>query len=193
MSLSKYGSINFNNLDKLIKHKESFKVGSLIEMIIEELNLNKIFPNVGNIWELLIDLGNSFGNNISLFLEHIILGREIDFYPFKTDKVSLLSLHASKGMEFKVVFLVGCEESLIPYTLENSDLEEERRLFFVGMTRAKIYLYLSYAKNRIIYGKRYKNRASPFLLEIEDSLKSFSKGDIFRKKEEKQLSLFSLK
>jgi len=83
--------------------------------------------------------------------------------------VSLMSLHSAKGLEFPVVFLVGLEEGIFPHmrTLyEPEELEEERRLCYVGITRAKEKLYLTYALQRILYGKLHANGSSRFLADI---------------------------
>ena len=79
-------------------------------------------------------------------------------------KFSLMTMHAAKGLEFPVVFITGCEENLIPFKQRNSeqaDIEEERRLFYVAMTRAKDRLYLTRAKKRRIYGKLRRARSFP--------------------------------
>ena len=114
----------------------------------------------------------------------------------RAEKVSLMTLHAAKGLEFPVVFIVGCEENLLPLQLENltSDQNEERRLFYVGMTRAKERLYLIRARRRAIFGKFYENKPSPFLEDIEEQLKAYEqtqyKLSSKNKKEEEQLTLF---
>jgi len=86
-----------------------------------------------------------------------------------------MTLHAAKGLEFPVVFIVGCEEGLLPYQREGQpvDLEEERRLFYVGMTRAQQKLILTHAKTRLLFGQRQQNEPSRFLSDIEDALKEF--------------------
>jgi len=91
------------------------------------------------------------------------------------EKVSLMTLHAAKGLEFPVVFIVGCEQDILPLQLGtlSADQGEERRLFYVGMTRAKERLYLLRATRRRIYGRMMKNSPSPFLADIEDELKEF--------------------
>jgi superfamily I DNA/RNA helicase len=85
-----------------------------------------------------------------------------------------MTMHAAKGLEFPVVFITGCEENLIPFKRgENrqTDLEEERRLFYVAMTRAKERLYLTRAKKRRIFGKIEDRFLSPFVADIENRLK----------------------
>ncbi len=93
---------------------------------------------------------------------------EITDLNFEVEKVSLLSFHASKGLEFKVVFIIGVEDKLLPFSLSNYkvDIEEEKRLLYVGITRAKDKLYLL-SSNRFIYGEKIKNKISRFLNEKE--------------------------
>jgi len=115
-------------------------------------------------------------------------------YQFKIDKVSLLTLHASKGLEFSVVFIVGCEEKILPLDFATmiSDPQEERRLFYVGMTRAKERLHLVYAKKRFLFGRIFENASSVFLKDIEENLKEYEQATlkIKRRPEETQLTLF---
>ncbi|MFN3739480.1 MAG: ATP-dependent helicase [Thermodesulfovibrionales bacterium] len=106
----------------------------------------------------------------------------------EAEGVRLLTMHMSKGLEFRVVFIAGLEEGLIP--LESSeDIEEERRLLYVAMTRAKEELFLIQARRRLLYGKTKARKASPFLSEIEEEYID----DLFihdRPRKEKQLGLF---
>ncbi len=100
-----------------------------------------------------------------------------------------MTLHASKGLEWKVVFIVGCEEGLIPYNEYNkkADLDEERRLFYVGMTRAKQSLFISYAESRRIKGRRVKRYPSPFLADIPSNIKNI-KAPFFSRKARKKVN-----
>ena len=118
-----------------------------------------------------------FEKRLGDFLESLALQKETDAYDPRADRVTLMTLHAAKGLEFPVVFIVGCEENLIPYRREEQpvDLEEERRLFYVGLTRAQQKLILTYAKRRFLFGRRYENQPSPFLADIENSLKELKK------------------
>jgi len=86
------------------------------------------------------------------------------------DAISLMTLHRAKGLEFPVVFLAGCEEGLLPYE-RSEDPDEERRLFFVGMTRAKQRLFLSSAANRFLYGETRHADPSPYLSDIQNELR----------------------
>lgn len=97
---------------------------------------------------------------------------------YNVEKVSLLTLHAAKGLEFPVVFIAGCEEHLLPLDAAGmmGDRQEERRLFYVGMTRAKEFLYLTRAERRQLFGKGMFNGPSPFLADIEEELKAYEAG-----------------
>ena len=88
-------------------------------------------------------------------------------------KVTLMTAHSAKGLEFEVVFIVGLEEGLLPHSrslMNQEELEEERRLVYVGITRAKCLLYLSYAQKRLIFGQRGSSMPSRFLGEIPNHL-----------------------
>ncbi|MEM7130920.1 MAG: 3'-5' exonuclease, partial [Chloroflexota bacterium] len=122
-------------------------------------------------------LAISFETRLLLFLETMALQRDADVYDARADRVTLMSLHASKGLEFPVVFMTGCEESILPYELgrHQADVDEERRLFYVGMTRAQQKLILSHAKSRVLFGQYLQNQPSRFVDDIEQSLKELKK------------------
>ncbi len=117
-----------------------------------------------------------------------------DAFDPRADAVALMTLHMAKGLEFKVVFVVGCEEGLLPFTLtrNDADIEEERRLFYVGMTRAKDELFLFHARNRFLYGQKLSGTPSSFLTEIpQELIRMDSVADRPRKqKQGKQSTLF---
>ena len=103
------------------------------------------------------------------FLENAWLVNETDDWEAESDKVTMMTLHAAKGLEFPVVFIVAVEQGLLPHERSINDdeqLEEERRLVFVGITRAKEELQLSYAVHRDFRGQRRRTVPSPFLLEM---------------------------
>jgi len=109
-------------------------------------------------------------DKLSEFLSTVSLSTDFDIENEDQDRVSLMTLHLSKGLEFKHVFIVGLEEDLFPSALSyntRSELEEERRLFYVGITRAKENLYLSYANSRYRWGKLIYCEESRFLNEID--------------------------
>ncbi|MCX7988648.1 MAG: UvrD-helicase domain-containing protein [Thermodesulfovibrio sp.] len=103
------------------------------------------------------------------FLDKISLISSVDTWENKRNYVSLLTLHAAKGLEFPVVFIAGCEEGILPYFKAKEDpfeIQEERRLFYVGMTRAKNMLFLTAAKNRKLYSKIQIQEPSSFIKDI---------------------------
>ena len=107
------------------------------------------------------------------FLEEISLISDIDNYSSDTNAVTLMTLHAAKGLEFPVVFMAGMEENVFPHSrtqFDQAELEEERRLCYVGMTRAKQRLYLLHATSRLLYGQTSHNPPSRFLLDIPQEL-----------------------
>ena len=110
---------------------------------------------------------------ISTFLQEVALLTDQDEADGEGDKVTLMTLHAAKGTEYPVVFVAGLEEGLFPLekaTQEKSELEEERRLFYVGVTRAEQRLYLSWARSRYRYGEQQSNTRSRFLEEVDSDV-----------------------
>ncbi|MFH1725307.1 MAG: UvrD-helicase domain-containing protein [Elusimicrobiota bacterium] len=112
--------------------------------------------------------------------------------------ISLMTLHRAKGLEFPVVFLTGCEDGVLPFRRDEggqAELEEERRLFYVGMTRAKSRLFISYAKRRLLFGSPREAGPSPFVKDIEEELRVLEASRAPVKKKaarESQPSLFDL-
>ncbi|MBQ0067107.1 MAG: DNA helicase PcrA [Phascolarctobacterium sp.] len=112
-------------------------------------------------------------DTLTNFLEHIALVSDIDTAKMQEDAVTLMTLHSAKGLEFKVVFMVGMEDGTFPVgstLLDNGELEEERRLCYVGITRAKEILYVTNAKERMLYGRTQCYLPSKFLAEIPPEL-----------------------
>ncbi len=106
-------------------------------------------------------------DQIHAFIDELSAMTPLDLFPESLNAVSLLTLHTSKGLEFPVVFIAGFDEGLIPYTLaSDTDLEEERRLFYVGMTRAMDDLILIHSRQRVINGKKLNMSVSSFLKDI---------------------------
>ncbi len=132
----------------------------------------------------------SADKSLNEFLQSISLSSDTDKLEDTDDMVTLMTLHSAKGLEYPVVFLVGMEEGIFPgyKSMDNpQDLEEERRLFYVGITRAKQSLFLSFAKKRTIFGSTSYNPPSRFVKEIpkdlldgyEDAMQTKSKEDEF--------------
>ncbi len=145
-------------------------------------------------FQKLLELAEKF-ETLPEFLAFASLGKPVDTYDRKVENVSLLTMHASKGLEFKAVFLVGVEDGLMPYSLfENHKTEsgEERRLLYVAMTRAQNYLFLSHAQKRFLLGRQYNLSKSPFLTKIKQDLLEQQKNNFKPKtqKEDLQQSLF---
>lgn len=117
-----------------------------------------------------------------------------DAFDPRADAVALMTLHMAKGLEFGVVFIAGLEDGLVPHTTikDSVDIEEERRLLYVGMTRARAELFLIYARSRFLYGQRLIQSPSPFLTEIPDKFidRRFVPDRTKKHKEDKQMKLF---
>jgi len=141
------------------------------------------WQNVGELLSIARKISND-GGNIEDFLEHVslfaiddhsaplIAGMADGGRAEGDEKVSMMTMHAAKGLEFEAVFAVGLEEGLFPHTLsfEKEDLEEERRLCYVAITRAKTHLYLTHSLRRTLFGERISNLPSRFLSELPEHL-----------------------
>ena len=135
---------------------------------------------IENVRELLSVAGEYGDVGLAGFLEEVALVSDLDGTDFGDNFVTLMTLHAAKGLEFPVVFITGLEESVFPHSralYDATELEEERRLMYVGMTRAREELYLTYATSRTLYGGRLSNPPSRFLSDVE-SLATAVPGDI---------------
>jgi len=115
-----------------------------------------------------------------------------DDYNSQIESVNIMTLHASKGLEFKCVFIPGLEDGVLPYTIfrPDADIEEERRLLYVGMTRAQKYLYLSYAKGRTLGNLRHNFVRSRFIEDIKKELLQYKKQKLKSKPNDTQMDLF---
>jgi len=135
---------------------------------LEETNLEK-----------LVLLARNFSDNLSIFLSKIGLSKEEDHGSFNSDRIKIMTLHGSKGLEFETVFIVGCEEGLIPYEYLNqtSDLSEEKRLLYVGMTRAKSKLYLTHAQKRSLFGQTRNPKLCRYVDNLDQALMEMSRRD----------------
>lgn len=125
--------------------------------------------------ELLLPLAAHCGDDLELLLQALATGAEVDALDARAQAVTLLTLHASKGLEWPVVFVVGCEDGLLPLRLPgrpltDEDVAEERRLFFVAITRAQSRLYLSHASRRTRHGVDHAPKRTPFLDPVDQGL-----------------------
>ncbi|MGX4598339.1 DUF3553 domain-containing protein [Faecalimicrobium sp. JNUCC 81] len=165
--------------------KEVYPVSKLIEKVlettgyVEELSKDKSdesqdrIDNLKEFISIAIEFEqNSEEQDLETFLTNVALTSETS-NDEENDKVSLMTIHTSKGLEFPVVFLIGVEEGLFPIaravrSMNDSDIEEERRLCYVGITRAKEVLYMTLTKRRTLYGKTNPSIASRFMEELPE-------------------------
>ena len=143
----------------------------------------------------LLPLAQTCGGDQARFLDAVALASDADFWDARADGVALLTLHAAKGLEFACVFIVGLEDGVLPLhwgktaDIAEEEMAEERRLFYVGMTRAKDRLVLSRALKRHWHGRVRELKPSPFLADIESELVKHQQAELRRKPEDRQLKL----
>ncbi|RKY89253.1 hypothetical protein DRQ09_01690 [candidate division KSB1 bacterium] len=210
-NLDKRKKTNILSFYKLIEKyrelKDKLSLTELTRCLLDETGIISLFKEEGsresierieNIMEFLSAISEfsrtSEKPTLENYLQEISLITDIDMWNDAEEAVSLMTLHSAKGLEFPVVFIVGVEDNLIPYIkrLENEEeLEEERRLFYVGCTRAKEKLYITYAKIRNRFGNETVSLPSRFLNDIDMNLvniiemESSSRNDIeYRRKKE---------
>jgi uncharacterized protein (TIGR00375 family) len=143
----------------------------------------------------LVAHANDCEGDLEQFFANIALQTDADMLQPQVEKVTLSTIHAAKGLEFPVVFVVGCEEGLIPYRRGKNasvDLDEERRLFYVALTRAKEQLYLTWSRKRRLYGRSEERDISSFVSDIERQLLKHQSPRLAagRKVQQVQLKLF---
>ena len=206
-----------NLIEALKERKHKMKVSEIITVLLEKSGYIKALKDektleadnrIDNLEEFL-NVAMEFekesaDNGLSEFLEGITLSSDLDNLEEIEDTVTLMTLHSAKGLEFPIVFLVGMEEGIFPghqSMNEPSELEEERRLCYVGITRAKKHLYMTCSKQRTIFGSTSYNHMSRFLEEIpkdlldgqEELFESKSTNSIFNKKTESDIDIFKRK
>lgn len=166
--------------------KESAAVSELIEEVLEKSGIleelkkeNTVesetrIENIKEFMSVALEFEErSEGQTLEAFLEQVSLVTDIDSYEEGKDNITMMTLHSAKGLEFPVVFMVGMEEGVFPgyrSITEESGLEEERRLCYVGITRARERLYLTNAYSRTLFGKTDSNMPSRFVREIPERL-----------------------
>ena len=167
-------------LTKLSEIQETTALPEFIELVIKRIRYLDFLDDgtaqaedrQENVRELVSDARERGDIELSTYLEDVALISDLDSVKADEEAVTLMTLHAAKGLEFPVVFMIGMEESIFPHSralYEVSEMEEERRLCYVGMTRARQELYLSAASSRLIFGSRQYNPPSRFLSDIRAS------------------------
>ena len=173
-------------IEELIKDSDSMSLTELIDDILEKTGIkNELEQDKSLDGELRLENLMEFKSitanfeeksgviNLGDFLEEISLIADVSQHTEDGNEITLMTIHSAKGLEFKVVFLIGMEEGIFPHNnslLEEDGIEEERRLCYVGITRAKELLYLSNSKRRMLYGKDNMNQPSRFIEEIDKEL-----------------------
>ena len=195
-AISKGKELAFKELIlELIKDSEELSLTDLVEEILTKSGIREEYESNKNLEnELRLDNLEEFKSitktfeertgSVSLedFLEEVSLVADMSEHREENNGVTLMTMHSAKGLEFKVVFLVGMEDGIFPHQnafFEAQGLEEERRLCYVGITRAKEKLYISNAKRRMLYGKDVMNPPSRFIKEIEDDLLEVDNKNMF--------------
>ncbi len=184
-------------LEKYIELKEKLSLGELSRALVDELGLIRMFKsehtaeatqrmeNVNQLLQVITEFSNANKEaKLDQFLENVSLTTGIDMYNEEKNVVTLLTLHSAKGMEFPIVFISGCEEEIFPLAnkfSEDTSVDEERRLFYVGMTRAEKKVYISHARSRYRFGEVAYQSRSRFIDEIKSSALEEINGGIGRK------------
>jgi len=175
--MAKKEELSLLNLVKELIHRSNY-ILYLKEEYIEEEAMQRI-ENIEEFFSMVKEFEeNSEDKDLSSFLSQAQLTANIDHWPEEDDKVSLMTLHNAKGLEFPVVFLVGMEKGIFPHlnALMEDRLEEERRLCYVGITRAKERLFLTWTQHRNWHGVTRESTPSCFLKELEIEKVHHNKG-----------------
>ena len=166
-------------LSDMKKAIEGLSVPQRLNTLMVKAGLKQTFDtdrDFENSYRQLLEIGQHYATDPNGFLATIALSRDTDTFDHRVEKVSLITMHAAKGLEFSVVFIAGCEDGWIPYHAANrpTEREEERRLFYVALTRAKRHLFLTASDIRRVNGQKQKRQLSPFVKDIENRYKQFS-------------------
>ncbi len=207
-AINKGKELDFKNLILELTHNsESLSLTELIDDVLEKTGIKKELEDdksleselrLENLMEfksITASFEERTGSvNLDDFLEEISLIADMSEHKNYDDAVTLMTIHSAKGLEFDVVFLIGMEEGIFPHAnslMEKDGIEEERRLMYVGITRARELLYLTNAKRRLLYGKESINPPSRFIDEIDDDLVEVTNSSIKEEKIFKKDEMYS--
>ncbi len=184
-------------LEKYIALKDELSVGELSRALVDELGILKIFkeedtPESKSRYDNVVEVLNSISEftstnkeaKLEQFLEDVSLMSDIDSYEGEKNVVTFLTVHSAKGLEFPVVFVSGCEEDIFPLSNRfsaDASLEEERRLFYVAVTRAKQKVFITHARSRYRFGEVAYQSRSRFIDELDPKTYVEVNGGIGRK------------
>jgi ATP-dependent DNA helicase UvrD/PcrA len=176
-------------ISELISYSQENGIGELIDRVLQKTGYLDILEreperreNVGELFNIAAEFEKegaqgdtlqpkeSENTELNEFLDRISLASDLDTYNDKTDQVALMTLHSAKGLEFPVTFIIGLEENLLPHfnSVRDGEIEEERRLLYVGLTRAREKIYLTSSSRRLVFGKEESPTPSRFLSEIPE-------------------------
>ncbi len=189
---SKFEILN-SLLDDFAVQSKKLKLTELLQYVIQGMGFEEYvrdgtdrgeerWDNVRELFSVCIKYGDLSAREAMLILiEEAALAQDTDGIVYEKDLVNLMTLHSAKGLEFPVVFIAGCEQGLLPHAKAligiNEELEEERRLCYVGVTRAKEMLYLLLARQRTLFGRTQSNPPSQFLRDIPEHLIRYAPQD----------------
>ncbi|MGI6695902.1 MAG: ATP-dependent helicase [Christensenellales bacterium] len=185
-------------MDSLNEQRQTMPLGDFVALMLDETGLIKEYAESAdedmlakrdNLLEFLGAVNEfaakSEDSNLEAYLENVALVTDLDMQEEAPQFVTLMTLHSAKGLEYRAVFIAGLEDGLLPSMRAKSEgegrLEEERRLCYVGITRARDFLYLTRARSRAIFNQASQNQPSPFLDEIPRELISDAWGTAMRK------------
>jgi DNA helicase-2/ATP-dependent DNA helicase PcrA len=179
-------------LERLSAESGSMSVAGALGHIAGHTTLNsQVQPDD---LDRLKEVADPFFRDAPAFSASLALQKDTDLYRSDVQRVAVMTLHAAKGLEFPVVFIAGCEDDVLPLRrpgCDAVDLDEERRLFYVGLTRAREQLFLTWSRKRTLYGQTRQQHLSPFVADIEEELKSHRTSQAKpQKSTQEQLSLF---
>jgi DNA helicase-2/ATP-dependent DNA helicase PcrA len=167
-------------MKRLIGYGGKYEIGKLLDLVLQETRYLDILQreeekreNVGEILNLAAEFEKESERAwLRDFLDTLTLASDVDSYDDKDDRVALMTLHSAKGLEFPLAFIIGLEENLIPHfnSARDGQVEEERRLFYVGLTRAKEIIHLTSAARRRVFGKEERPVPSRFITDIPKEL-----------------------